>query len=326
VPKGVMSSQRQTIDIGRIWASGADLTTGDKYAIVNPFFHTFGYKAGFIAAFVAGSTVYPVATFDPTALFQLIEEEKISVLPGSPTIFSSLMNHPDVDKFDTGSLRFSIAGAASVPESLFYDMQNILGFERVGQAYGLTECVVATQSRPNEDPFHVAETTGPAVPGTEIRIADPNGNALPEGDDGEILIRGANVMLGYLDDERATAEAIDPDGWLHTGDVGRLDEHGCVKVTGRLKDMFTVRGFNVYPAEVENVLSEHGAVREAAVVGIPDDRLGSVGRAYVTLRESATEPTTDEMISFCRERLANFKVPREVAFVSAFPRNAMGKI
>ncbi|WP_326929371.1 AMP-binding protein [Amycolatopsis orientalis] len=325
VPKGVMSTHAQTIGVADVWARGASLTPADKYAIVNPFFHSFGYKAGVVAAITAGTAIYPVPTFDPVALMELIQRAGISVLPGAPTVFTTLINHPRRPEFDLSSLRFAIAGAASVPENLFSDMREILGFEQVAQAYGLTECVVATQSRPHEDPRHVAHTTGPAVPGLEIRTVDGEGKDVPVGADGEILIRGEFVMLGYFDDPEATAAAIDADGWLHTGDVGQLDEHGCVKITGRLKDMFTVGGFNVYPAEVENVLSTHPDVVEAAVIGVDDDRMGSAGRAYVTLRDGAGLDA-EALREYCRERLANFKVPREFVAIDELPRNASGKI
>ncbi|MFG1922112.1 AMP-binding protein [Cryptosporangium sp. NPDC048952] len=324
-PKGVMSSHRQTLSVAEVWARGASLGPGDRYAVVNPFFHSFGYKAGLIAAITSGTTIHPVPTFDPEAVLALIEHERITVLPGAPTIFTTLINHPKRETYDLASLRFSIAGAASVPENLFTDMREILGFDQVAQAYGLTECVVATQSRPNEDPAHLAETTGPAVAGLEIRIVAPDGTEQPAGSDGEIQIRGANVMLGYFEDAEATGAAIDPDGWLHTGDQGRMDEHGCVTITGRIRDMFIVGGFNVYPAEVESVLADHADVVEAAVIGVPDERLGAVGRAYVIARPGAS-PAPEALIAFCRERLANFKVPREVAFLAELPRNAGGKV
>ncbi|WP_035854933.1 AMP-binding protein [Cryptosporangium arvum] len=325
VPKGVMSSHRQTLSVAAVWARGAGLSPDDRYAIVNPFFHSFGYKAGIVAAITGGATIHPVPVFDPGAVLSLIERERITVLPGAPTIFTTLINHPDRESYDLSSLRFSIAGAASVPENLFPNMREILGFDQVAQAYGLTECVVATQSRPGEDLAHIAETTGPAVPGLEIRIVAPDGTEAPTGADGEIRIRGANVMLGYFEDPGATSAAIDPDGWLHTGDQGRKDEHGCVTITGRIKDMYIVGGFNVYPAEVENVLAAHPDVMEAAVVGVPDARLGAVGRAYVIARPG-TAPAAEALVAFCRERIANFKVPSEVVFLAELPRNAGGKV
>jgi len=324
-PKGVMSAHRQTIGAARAWAQRAALTPADRYGIVNPFFHGFGYKAGVVAALTSGSTIYPVLTFDVESVLALIESERISVLPGPPTIFTSMLDHPRRADYDLGSLRFSIAGSALVPESLIRRMRDTLGFETVVQAYGLTECMVATISRPNEDPAHVAETTGPPVPGIEVRIVDSAGQDRPTGDDGEILLRGDDVMLGYFEDEASTRAAIDADGWLHTGDVGRLDAHGCLKITDRIKDMFTVGGFNVYPAEVENVLASHPDIIEAAVVSMPDDRLGSVSRAYVMPRHG-TDPSPEQIIAYCKERLANFKVPREVVLVRDLPRNATGKI
>jgi len=327
VPKGVMSSHRQTIGVARAWAIGADLKAEDRYAIVNPLFHGFGYKAGMISSLVAGSTMYPVLTFVADDLLDLVQQEKISVLPGVPTIFTTLIDHPNLKNYDLSSLRFAIAGATAAPETLFRDMVHILGFTRVAQAYGLTECVVATMSRPGESLEHAQETTGPAVEGIEIKIVDEAGYDLPVGEDGEIWIRGDNVMLGYFEDEDATRAVVDDAGWFHSGDIGRLDEHGCVKITDRLKDMFIVGGFNVYPAELENVLRKHPAVNESAVIGVEDKRLGSVGRAYVALLHDVDpRPTEKELEEFCRERLANFKVPRDFVFVDSFPRNATGKI
>jgi len=324
-PKGVMSTHRQTIGVAETWARGARLSETDRYAVVNPFFHGFGYKAGVITALTAGTTIYPVPVFDPVDLMKLIERERITVLPGTPTIFTTLLNHPRLRDFDLSSLRFAVAGAASVPETLFEQMLDVLGFESVGQAYGLTECIVATQSRANEDPRHVAETTGPAVPGIEIRVVDEAGQDVPLGTDGEIVLRGELVMVGYFEDEAATKAAFDPDGWFHTGDVGRFDEHGCLKITDRIKDMFTVGGFNVYPAEVENALGGHPDVIESAVVGVPDDRLGSVARAYVVARPES-KPSATELTGYLRSRLANFKVPREFVLVDDLPRGASGKV
>ncbi len=325
IPKGVMSTHAQTIGVAEVWADGASLSPQDRYAIVNPFFHGFGYKAGVITSLTAGTTIYPVVTFDPVALMQLVQDERITVLPGAPTIFITLINHERRTDFDLSSLRFAIAGATSVPETLFEQMLDILGFDTVAQAYGLTECVVATVSRRNEDPRHIAETTGPGVPGIEVRVVGGDGNDVEVGTDGEVWLRGDNVMLGYFEDPEATAAAIDEDGWFHTGDIGRLDEHGCLKITDRIKDMFITGGFNVYPAEVENVLATHPAVMESAVIGVPDDRMGAVGAAHVVLRPGSSA-TPEELIAWVRERLANFKVPRDVVLEEALPRNASGKV
>ncbi|GGU41366.1 AMP-binding protein [Nocardioides albus] len=323
-PKGVMSAQRQTIGVGDVWARGAKLTPEDRYAIVNPFFHGFGYKAGFIAAFTSGATIYPIPTYDPTQTLKLIQDEQITVLPGAPTIFTTLINHPDLKAYDLSSLRFAIAGAASVPESLFADMRDILGIDEVKGAYGLTECLVATTTRPGEDPAHVAKVVGPAVEGLEIRTVNAASDDTEPGEDGEVWIRGDAVMLGYFENPDATAEAIDENGWLHTGDVGFLDEHGCLKITDRIKDMFTVGGFNVYPAEVENTLAGHPGIVEAAVVGVSDARLGQVGKAFVVVRDDDLTP--DTIAAWLKDRLANYKQPRAYVLVDSLPRNASGKV
>lgn len=326
-PKGVMSAHFQTIGVAAAWASGAAMSAADRYAVVNPFFHGFGYKAGFLAAFTTGATVYPLATFDPVDVMTLIERESISVMPGVPTIFTTLINHPRRGEFDLSSLRFATAGAATVPDNLFEQMRDILGFDTAVQAYGLTECMLATQSRQGEDPRHVAETTGPAVPGMEIRIVTSDGAEAATGEDGEIWLRGDYVMLGYFEDPVATAEVIDSRRWLHTGDVGHLDEHGCLTITDRIKDMFTVGGFNVYPAEVEKALTAHPDVVDAAVIGVDDERLGSVPFAYVILRPGTGSGTdSDTLLRWCRDRLANYKVPRSLVVTDEFPRNAAGKI
>jgi acyl-CoA synthetase (AMP-forming)/AMP-acid ligase II len=178
----------------------------------------------------------------------------------------------------------------------------------------MTEAVVVTMCRPDDDAETVATTNGRAIPGMEVRI----------GAQDELLVRGDYVMLGYLDDPQATAEAIDADGWLHTGDVGALDERGNLRITDRLKDMYICGGFNVYPAEVEQTLARLDGVVEAAVVGVPDERLGEVGRAFVVRRGET--PTEDDVLAWCEERLANFKRPRSVVFVESLPRNLSGKV
>jgi acyl-CoA synthetase (AMP-forming)/AMP-acid ligase II len=180
-------------------------------------------------------------------------------------------------------------------------------------------------SRPGDDPRTIATTCGRATAGFEIRICGPDGVELPTGADGEVRLRGPNVMLGYLDDPAATADAFDPGGRLRTGDIGHLDADGYLTITDRLKDMFTVGGFNVYPAEVEQVLARHDGVAEAAVVGVADRRLGEVPKAYVVARPGAA-PAPEDLVAFCRERLAGFKVPRSVEFLPELPRNAGGKV
>jgi acyl-CoA synthetase (AMP-forming)/AMP-acid ligase II len=314
-PKGVMSTHAQTIGAAVAWAGGARLTPADRYAVVNPFFHSFGYKAGVLASLCAGATVLPVEVFDAVGLMQLVQDRRVTVLPGPPTLFLGLLNEPRRADFDLSSLRFATCGATAVAETLFEDMVHVLGFDEVKQAYGLTECVVVTMSRDGESLEHVRGTTGPPVPGIEVRL----------GDGDEIQVRGPLVMLGYFEDPEETARTVDPDGWLHTGDVGRIDEHGCVTVVDRMKDIVIVGGFNVSPVEVENVLARHPAVAESAVVGVPDERLGSVCHAHVVLRRGETAQP-EALVDWLRERLANYKVPRRVTLVDRLPRNAAGKV
>ncbi|QNG17465.1 AMP-binding protein [Rhodococcus triatomae] len=313
--KGVLTAHRQTVDIADAWADCAEVVAEDNYLLINPFFHSFGYKAGIVVCVLRGATIVPMAVFDVPALMAGIAEEKISVLAGAPTIFQSVLDHPDRPRFDLSSLRVAITGAAAVPVRLVERMQSELGFDAVITAYGQTEAVVITMCRTDDDPVTVSTSSGRATAGFEVRI----------GEHDEILARGPNMMLGYLDDPEATAEAIDADGWLHTGDIGTLDERGYLDITDRLKDMYISGGFNVYPAEIENELARLDAVAESAVIGVPDERMGELGRAYIVLKPGHTAGE-DEVIAFCRERLANFKVPRSVRFVESLPRNPSGKV
>ena len=324
-----MSAHRQTIGVADAWAGLGGVTAEDRYLVVNPFFHSFGYKIGIVVGLLTGATLYPVATFDLDQTMALIESERITLLPGAPTIYQSLLAAPGRADRDLSSLRLAVTGAAVVPVVLIERMRapapDGLGIDQVVTAFGMTEAVVATMCREGDSAETVATTCGRAVPGMETRIAAPGSNEpLAPGEEGELLLRGDHVMLGYLDDEEATAEAIDADGWLHTGDVGRLDEHGNLSITDRLKDMYISGGFNVYPAEVEQVLARLDGVADVAVVGVPDERLGEVGKAYVV--SSTADLTPDAVVAFAKERLANFKVPRHVELVDALPRNLSGKV
>jgi len=312
--KGAMSAHRQTIGVARAWAGLGGVRAEDRYLVVNPFFHSFGYKIGIVVGLVTGCTLHPVATFDVEAMMRLVQDERITVLPGAPTIFQSMLT-ADRSEVDLGSLRLAVTGAAVVPVVLIERMRSELGIDQVVTAFGMTEAVVVTMCRERDSAETVATTNGRAIPGMEVRIEEPTG---------EILVRGDHVMLGYLDDPEATAAAIDADGWLHTGDVGELDAAGNLRITDRLKDMYISGGFNVYPAEVEQVLARLNGVADVAVVGIPDERLGEVGKAYVVL--SGADLSGDDVIAFAKERLANFKVPRQVELVDALPRNLSGKV
>jgi acyl-CoA synthetase (AMP-forming)/AMP-acid ligase II len=313
--KGAMTSHERSLGVARAWAGCAGLTPADRYLAVNPFFHTFGFKAGILACLVSGAALVPQAVFDPGEAMRLVEAERITALPGAPTIYQMILDHPERGRWDLSSLRLAVTGAADVPVALVERMRRELSFETVLTAYGLTEAVVATMCRPGDPPELVATTSGRAAAGFEVRI----------GPAGEIMLRGPNLMLGYLDDPAATEAAIDADGWLHTGDAGRLDGSGYLAITGRLKDMYICGGFNVYPAEVEQVLARMDAVAESAVIGTPDPRLGEVGTAFIVRRAGQGLAETD-VLAFCRERLANYKVPRRVEFRDALPRNPSGKV
>ncbi|WP_106402120.1 FadD3 family acyl-CoA ligase [Actinocorallia populi] len=310
-PKGVLTCHGQNIRVCSEWAKNVNLEPGDRYLLINPFFHTFGYKAGIIVCLLSGTTMFPEPVFDMNRAIDVIISQRITVLAGPPTIFFSLLELPDRPDH---AVRVGVTGAANVPVDLIRRMRDELKIPTVVTAYGQTEaCGFISMCPPGTDAETVATTTGPAFPGTEIRIAE----------NGEILVRGYNVMRGYLDDPQATAETIDADGWLHTGDVGVLDERGYLTITDRLKDMFLVGGFNAYPAEIEGVLVTHPAIVEAAVIGVPDERLGEVGAAFLTTRGPVDDA---ELTAWLRERLANFKVPRHFHIVDSLPRNPGGKV
>lgn len=310
-PKGAMMNHRQTLRMYEEWATLADLREGDRYLQINPYFHTFGLKAGLVTSFLRGATMLPVAVFDVDSVVDLIERERVTMLPGPPTLYHSLLTVADKTRLST--LRAGVTGAADIPVELVRRIHGELPFQTLMTGYGLTEAGNVTLSRPGDSFEAVATTAGLPCAGVEVRV----------GDDGEVLVRGYGVMQGYLDDPVATADAIDADGWLHTGDLGNFDDTGRLRIVGRKKDMFIVGGFNAYPAEIEGFLIGHPAVAQAAVIGVPDERLGQVGKAFV-VRKSPVEAT--ELIDWCRERMAGFKVPRTVEFLEALPLNATGKV
>jgi acyl-CoA synthetase (AMP-forming)/AMP-acid ligase II len=320
LPKGVMVTHAQTVRVFETWSDIVGLVEGDRYLVVNPFFHTFGYKAGILACLMRGATIVPEPVFDVDRVLARIGEEQISVIPGPPTLYQSILDHPKRDAHDLSSLRLAVTGAAVVPVVLVERMRDELSFSTVLTAYGLTEATgTVTMCRRDDDPETIATTSGRAIPDTEVRID------ATEGDPGEVLVRGYNVMLGYFEDDEETAKAVDSDGWLHTGDIGVMDDRGNVRITDRIKDMFVVGGFNAYPAEIEQVLARHPGVSDVAVVGVVDERLGEVGRAFVVPRPGSTIDA-DEVVAWCRDNMANYKVPRSVVVVDALPRNASGKV
>jgi acyl-CoA synthetase (AMP-forming)/AMP-acid ligase II len=325
-PKGVITRHGQNLRAIGEWSQRMQLAPEDRYLVVNPFFHAFGYKVGWLAGLLCGCSVLPHAVFDAKAVLRRIANERVSVLPGPPTLFTSLLDDEVRAGLDLSSLRATVTGAATIAPALIERIRQELGFRIVLTGYGLTEaCGIVSLCSASDDASTVALTSGRALPGVELRCVDASGQALAPGVAGEILVRGYNVMQGYLDDPDATREAIDPEGWLHTGDIGCLDANGYLRITDRLKDMYITGGFNCYPAEIERMIAAHPAVAQVAVVGVPDERLGEVGRACLVLRAQAALDV-EAFLAWCRERMANYKVPREVEVMNALPISAAGKI
>jgi acyl-CoA synthetase (AMP-forming)/AMP-acid ligase II len=318
IPKGVVQTHRGTLGVATDFVAEAGLVAGDRYLMVNPYSHMFGLKAGILAALAAGATMLPEPVFDVERALHRVADERVTALPGPPTIYQAILDHPDRDGFDLTSLRIAVTGGADIPVELIRRMQDELPFDAVVTGYGLTEAGTATSTDPRDDAETVATTVGRPRPGFELRIAEGSGV-------GEVLLRGPTTMSHYLDDPGATAAAFTDDGWLRTGDLGVLDERGYLRIVGRSKDMFIVGGFNAYPAEIEDVLRRHPGIRDVAVVGMPDDRLGEVGMAFVVTRPG-TEVTGAEIVDWARVEMANYKVPRAVELVDELPTNATGKV
>lgn len=326
LPKGVVTCHEQNLRVIRDWSATMGLVPEDQYLVANPFFHSFGYKVGWLGGLLVGLTVRPHAIFDARAILRRIAAERISVLPGPPTLFISLLSDTERAQFDLSSLRATITGAAAIAPTLIERIRGELGFKVVLTGYGLTEtCGVATLCHAEDDAETIALTSGRAIADLEVRCIDAQGHALPPGQPGEIVLRGYNVMQSYFDDEAATREAIDAEGWFHTGDVGWLDERGYLRITDRLKDMYIAGGFNCYPAEIERILAAHPAIAQVAVIGVPDERMGEVGKACVVLRPGA-ELDPAALIAWSRENMANYKVPRSVEIMTSLPTNPSGKV
>jgi acyl-CoA synthetase (AMP-forming)/AMP-acid ligase II len=325
-PKGVVATHGQSIRTFDEWRRIVGLSEADRYLLVNPMFHTFGYKAGIVASLMAGATMMPVAVFDAASVLRRIASDTATVLPGPPTLYQSLLDHPSLAATDISSLRLAVTGAAVIPVDLVRKMRADLGFDVVLTAYGLTEATgFVTATRQGDDLDTIATTSGRPIDGVQVRVVAPDGTTVAAGQPGEVLCRGYNVMQGYFEDPEQTAAAIDPDGWLHTGDIGVLDDHGNLRITDRLKDMFIVGGFNAYPAEIESLLLEHGSIAQAAVVGVPDERLGEVGVAFV-VPKAGRRLDPSEIVAWARAHMANYKAPRAVHVVDALPLNASGKV
>ena len=323
-PKGAMLGHGASVRTYLEWSSLVDLREADRYLVVYPFFHTAGLKSGVLACVLRGATIHPLAVFDVPTMLALVAEERITMLPGPPTVFQTILSHPDLPSFDLSSVRSSVTGAAVVPVEVIRQMREVLDIRTVVTGYGMTETTGTISMCRYDDPAEVIATTvGRPLPGVDVRVVDDDGRDVAAGQPGELVVRGFNIMQGYFGDEQATAAAF-VDGWLKTGDVGFVDDAGNLHITDRKKDMFIVGGFNVYPAEVEAALLNHPDVAQVAVVGVPDPRMGEIGIAFVVPRPGV-RPDPAEVLAWARERLAGYKLTR-VEITEALPLNPSGKV
>ncbi|MDN3653442.1 AMP-binding protein [Thalassotalea ponticola] len=325
-PKGVLCSHGATLKAYRQYINALGYQPGERFLIVNPFFHAFGYKAGWVSALLAGCTILPEAVFDAEKILQRIETEQVNILPGPPTLYSSLLAVENIGNANLSSLRVAVTGSSSVSPTLVESMWKTLQFDQVVTAYGLTECGgLATMCRADDSATTIANTSGKAIADTQLAILNDNGDEVAQGEVGEICLRGYHIMQGYWQNDVATRAAIDQANWLHTGDLGYLDQQGNLCITGRLKDMYICGGFNCYPAEIEAIMQTHPHIHDVAVIGVPDERMGEVGCAFVIAKgDYRFDP--DELIHWCRDNMANYKTPRFIRQVDAFPLNASNKV
>ncbi|GII98256.1 acyl-CoA synthetase (AMP-forming)/AMP-acid ligase II [Sediminihabitans luteus] len=319
-PKGVVLDHANVAAMGRMVIDWFALTAEDRSLLIMPLFHINGIVVSVVAPLLAGGTSYVAPRFDPTAFWSLVEREGATYTSGVPTIYAMLLALPDAPSSST--LRFAVCGAAPMPPGLIERFGARYGVPVV-EGYGLSETTAACTANPLDGERRDG-TVGFALPGCRIRVVDADGAALPVGEAGEIQVQGPNVMRGYLGRPEDTAAAL-RDGWLATGDVGVLDEDGYLRLVDRVKDMIIRGGENIYPMEIENVLHQHDAVQEVAVVGRPDDMYGEQPVAVVVLAPGH-ELTLEDVAEFCSQRLARYKVPRGLLVVDALPRNGVGKV
>jgi fatty-acyl-CoA synthase len=326
-PKGAELHHRGLTNNARFYAERLGLGPGDVYVNPMPLFHTAGCAMGVLGACQSLGVHVPVLAFDPALMLELLETERSCVFGGVPTMMIALLEHPDLDKRDLSSLRVALSGGSPVPAGLVRRAEERLGVP-FSIVFGTTECSpLVTQVRPDAPPERRAETLGTPLPQTEIKVADLlTGEPVPPGEAGELCARGYLVMRGYHDAPEATAEAIDADGWYHTGDLGSMDATGYLRIEGRVKDMIIRGGENIYPREIEDVLFAHPAVAEVAVVGVPDEKWGDFVAAYIRVAPGQAEPSSDVLHAYCRERLAPYKTPLHWVFVEEFPLTPSGKI
>ena len=325
-PKGAMHNHHVIRQATRVGLR-LGLEAGGRALGHLPLYHVAGLYMSFVPALTLGGCYVAMPQWDTAAAIELLERERISCFGGIPTHFVDLANHPAMQGRDLPALRCAWIGGAPVMQSTFGQFMKALGLAQLMSTYGMTENTISTTFNLPDDPIEVCcMNLAPILGPSEVRIADPaTGAELGPGEVGEVQCRGETVMMGYYRNPEATRETITPEGWLRTGDLGTLDERGYLSITGRLKEMFKTGGSNVYPVEIEQHLARHPAVRIAAVVGIPDERLGEVGFAFVELLDGASF-NIDDLRAHCRGALADYKVPRFVCPVPALPRTSTAKI
>jgi fatty-acyl-CoA synthase len=325
-PKGAMLSHRNVVYNAFHMGERQRFTPQDRLLIAPPLFHVFGCVNGVIGVMTHGGSVVIQEAFEPGESLELIDRHACTALYGTATMFQMLLEHPAMGWTRRASLRTGMIGSMPVPDVVMRGAVERLAAPELVNSYGQTEAPVSLLNEAGAGLGVLLQGVGPSLPGVEVRLADPaSGGPAAPGQDGEICVRGPHVMLGYYKMPEKTAEAVDADGWLHSGDLGRAMGEGLYRITGRLKDMYIQGGLNVYPAEVENVLYQHPAVLQAAVIGVPEPRLGEVGHAFVQLRPGMAAEA-EALIAFVRERLAGYKVPRAVSVVTEFPTTANGKV
>lgn len=326
-PKGVMLTHSNIINNGKIIGDRMDLSTADRMMIQVPMFHCFGMVLSMTSMMTHGGTLCPLPYFSPQSSLACVTAERITCFNGVPTMFIAMFNHPDFGKTDFSHMRTGIMAGSNCPADLMRRAATDMNMTEIVSVYGQTESSPGcTMGEVNEDLDHRVETVGSAFPGVECRIIDPEtGAELPDGENGEFVARGFNIMKGYYKMPRATAATIDPDGWLHTGDICCRTQDGYYRVTGRLKDMIIRGGENLYPREIEEFYLTHPKVRDVQVVGVPDNRYGEEACAWIILHDG-TESDETEMREYGNAHMARHKVPRYFVFTREFPMNAAGKI
>ncbi len=327
-PKGATLTHRSILNDALLVGRACDYSDADRVCIPVPLYHCFGMVMGNLACSVFGATmVLPCPTFDPTAVLQAVEDERCTSLYGVPTMFVAELGHEELDRFDLSSLRTGIMAGSPCPIEVMRQVIDKMNMSEVTIAYGMTETSpVSTQTSTTDSVEHRVTTVGRVLPHVESKIVDPEtGDTVERGEEGEYCTRGFHVMSGYWNDPEKTAEAIDADGWMHSGDLATMDADGYVNIVGRIKDMIIRGGENIYPREIEEFLYTHPAVADAQVIGVPDERYGEEVMAWVQLASGA-EVDAEGLKEFCRGKIAHFKVPRYVTFVSEFPMTVTGKI